>query len=70
MTLPQKDITIVELLKAAGFADSNSDARRLISGGGIRLDGVTVTDSAMTLQGTAEVVISRGKNRFLRVSFS
>lgn len=70
MTLPQKEINIVELLKAVGFADSNSDARRLISGGGIKLNGVVVTDGAMMLSGESEIVLGRGKNRFVRVHFS
>jgi len=70
LTLPHRGISIVELLKAAGFAESNSDARRLISGGGIKLYGAVVTDSGMMLSGMSEVVISRGKNRFVRVLFT
>lgn len=70
LTLPHREISIVELLKAAGFAESNSDARRLISGGGIKLYGAVVTDSGMMLSGMSEVVISRGKNRFVRVLFT
>ncbi len=70
LELPHKEIGIVELLKSAGFAESNSDARRLISGGGIKLDGVTVTDSGIMLRGEREIILSRGKNRFLRVVFT
>jgi tyrosyl-tRNA synthetase len=70
LTLPFGEITIVELIKAAGFAESNSDARRLISGGGIRLDGETITDSGSMLRGEREIILSRGKNRFLRVVFT
>jgi tyrosyl-tRNA synthetase len=68
--LLHKEISIIELIKEAGFAESNSDARRLIFGGGIKLDGVTATDSTMMISGKSEIILSRGKNRFVRVLFS
>ena len=61
------ETTIVELMKKAEFAASNSDARRLIEGGGIKLDGVTVSDPNLTVSG--EAVLSRGKNKFARIRF-
>lgn len=69
LVLPQKEISIVEILKTAGFAESNGDARRLISGGGIKLNGETVTNSAMIVGGETVIVVSRGKSRFVRVVF-
>ncbi|MCL1803791.1 MAG: tyrosine--tRNA ligase [Eubacteriaceae bacterium] len=60
-------ILIVELLKQAGFAMSNSDARRLIEGGGIKLDGETVRDANLTVAGDS--VLSRGKNKFVQIHF-
>lgn len=58
---------ILLLVRKAGFADSNADARRLIAGGGIKLDGQPVTDPAAELDLTAEHILSRGKNRFVRI---
>jgi tyrosyl-tRNA synthetase len=60
---------IVELLKKAGLASSNSDARRLIAGGGVKVNGAVVTDTALVISGEKAVVVSRGKNRFVRVVF-
>jgi tyrosyl-tRNA synthetase len=61
------EISIVELLRLAGLAASNSDARRLIEGGGIRLDGETVGDAGATV--SRDAVVSRGKNKFARARF-
>ena len=58
---------IVKLLMQAGFASSNSDARRLIAGGGIKLGGETVSDPDMVVRDDA--VLRRGKNKFAQVRF-
>jgi tyrosyl-tRNA synthetase len=63
------NLNIVDLIKAAGLAASSSDARRLISGGGIKIDGTTVSDSSINVQGEGEMIVSRGKNRFVKVIF-
>ena len=62
------EINIVELLRKAGLAATNSDARRLIEGGGIKLDGETVTDAKLSVNG--DVVLSRGKNKFVKIHIS
>jgi len=63
-------VGIVDLIKAAGFADSSSDARRLIAGKGIKINGETVTDVLLIIDNTQKVVLSKGKNRFAKVVFS
>ena len=65
ITIHQGEIPIVELLKQTGFATSNSDARRLIEGSGIKIDGETVSDVDFVVRGGG--VLQRGKNRFVRV---
>ena len=60
-------ISVVELLKAAGFAESNSDARRLIAGRGIKLDSEVISDADLLI--SSDSVLSRGKNKFVRVRF-
>ncbi len=62
-------IGIVDLLKTIGFAASNSDARRLITGGGIKINGETVTDNFLAISNVKEIVISRGKNKYVRIFF-
>ena len=67
LIITEKEITIVDLLNQAGFAASNSDARRLISGGGIKLDGDTITDINTLIN--KDCIVSRGKNKFMHVIF-
>ena len=62
-----ESISIIELLKQSGFAQSNSDARRLIEGGGIKLGGETVRDAAGSV--SRDTVLSRGKNKFIQIRF-
>lgn len=59
---------VLKLVVAAGFASSNSEARRLVEERGIRLNGVVVEDPL----GTAEVkdgdILQRGKRKFVRLA--
>jgi tyrosyl-tRNA synthetase len=59
---------IVDLLVEIRLATSKSDARRLIEGGGVKVDGVVVEDSEMVVAPTmAGVLIQKGKRFFVRV---
>ncbi|MBB5279826.1 tyrosine--tRNA ligase [Pacificimonas flava] len=55
-------ITIVEALTLLGFAKSNGEARRLIKGGGARIDGEAVADEGAAVP-APEARISAGKKR-------
>ncbi len=55
-------IAVIDALIAIGFANSKGEARRLIAGGGARIDGEKVTDEAATIPlDTANIRISAGK---------
>ncbi|HMQ34288.1 MAG TPA: tyrosine--tRNA ligase [Chloroflexaceae bacterium] len=58
---------IVELMVAAGLAPSRSEARRLIDGGGVRVDGERVEGYDLVLQPGAGVVVQVGRRKFVRV---
>jgi len=45
----EKGAPIVELLKLAKLSESNSEARKLIDGGGVRVNDVTVEDAKRTV---------------------
>lgn len=60
---------VIALLKAAGFASSNSDARRLVQGGGVKVNNQVVQDGYQVFEGMEELVLSRGKNKFARIKF-
>jgi tyrosyl-tRNA synthetase len=57
-------IGLVDALVAIGFAASKNEARRLISGGGARLDGEQIADESHVISATSsEVRISAGKKK-------
>ena len=60
---------IAALLKAAGLAPSSSEAGRLIDGGGVRVDGATVSDRGLKLE-AGTVVVQVGKRKFAKVTLS
>jgi len=69
---PGTDVGLVELLVGQGLAPSNSEARRLIAQGGVRLDGQVVGDFRARVAAVAgsEHLLQVGKRRFLRVVFA
>lgn len=56
--------TIIEALVESGVASSNGDARRLLSGGAISLDGARASED-MTVESAS--LIKKGKNSFVLV---
>jgi tyrosyl-tRNA synthetase len=54
------------LLKQAGLAPSTSEALRLVEQGGVRIDGVTISDKALKLA-VGSYVVQVGKRKFARV---
>ncbi|MDE1906323.1 MAG: tyrosine--tRNA ligase [Rhodospirillales bacterium] len=74
--LPSLNLSAVEfgegipafaLLVRAGLAASNGEARRLIRGGGAKLDDVTITDEAQIITPKAEQKLSAGKKQHVLV---
>ena len=60
--VPEGSIAIVDALVALGFAASKGEARRLIKGGGARIDGEKIADEgAVVMIGDAPVRVSAGK---------
>jgi len=60
-------IGIVPLLTASGAAPSNSEAARLIRQGGVKLDGVSVSDREFRVPLDRPHQLQVGKRRFLKV---
>jgi tyrosyl-tRNA synthetase len=58
---------LVELLAAAGFADSKRAATRLIAEGGVRIDGTVVTDPAARWTAQGPAVLQVGSRKFVRI---
>jgi len=65
------EIQIAELIAQVQFAPSKSEARRLIKGGGVSIDGNKIEDPTLTVdpRRQPEVVIRVGKLKFGRIRF-
>jgi tyrosyl-tRNA synthetase len=63
---------LVKVLVEAGLAASNSEARRLLNQGGVKVDGELATDAFAKLKATPHTcyLIQIGKRRFARIRFS
>ncbi len=69
VSLSGAPLGIGSLLKSAGLAPSTSEANRLIEGGGVRVDGVVISDKGLKLP-AGTFVVQVGKRKFARVSLS
>ena len=64
LALPAKGIGLIDALVGIGFAASRGEAKRLIAGGGARIDGEAVSDENLHIAGSrGEVRISAGKKK-------
>ena len=60
-------LAIGQLLKQAGLVPSTSEALRMIEQGGVRIDGVVISDKALKMP-AGRVVLQVGKRKFARVT--
>ena len=59
--------SIVDVLAGAQIAGSKSEARRLIAGGGVRINGNRVESQDTLIEPGSEYVVQVGKRKFIRV---
>ena len=60
-------IWIVKLLVLSGMAKTNGEARRLIEGGGVYIDGNKVENADAEIPCDISVIIKVGKRRFVKI---
>lgn len=65
--IEEKEILITDLLLKVGFASSKGEARRMISGKGVKLNGEAVEDISLNIKITEPVILQFGKNKFVKV---
>ncbi len=64
LALPSAGLSLIDALVGIGFAASRGEAKRLIAGGGAKLDGVGIADEAHHIAGAqGEIRISAGKKK-------
>lgn len=67
LELPSEGFAIANLLKQANLVASTSEAMRMIKQGGVRIDGIKVTDPKLILNNSGTAVYQVGKRKFARV---
>jgi tyrosyl-tRNA synthetase len=60
-------IDVVSLIREAGFASSNTEARRFIQQGAVYVDGVRITDIERAIAVKGGEILKVGKRRFARL---
>ncbi len=76
--MPTKELAptftkVVDILAEVGFAPSKSEARRLIQGGAVSVDGVKITDLAAEVSDSQVAngfILYKGKKNRLKVTYS
>ncbi len=63
-------LAIAQVLKQAGLTASTSEALRMIEQGGVKLDGVKLSDRALVLGKGGPFVLQVGKRKFARVTIA
>ena len=59
---------ILDLLLELNFVQSKGEAKRLIQGGGVKIDGEKISDMNFVFNGGNEVVLQAGKRKFAKVN--
>jgi tyrosyl-tRNA synthetase len=67
LQVPAGTVGVIDLVVMAGHASSRSDARRLISGGGVSLNGMKIRDLHADVSPPDGAVLQTGKRRFARI---
>ena len=73
MELRRQVEVVVDILAEVGFAPSKSEARRLVQGNAVAVDGVKVADvnaEVTDSQIANGFILSKGKKNRLKVTFS
>ncbi len=70
--LPELELSTLSMpvsavMVQAGLAESKRAAERLISGNGVKVDGIVVSDPKATWSATEPAVLSVGARKFIRV---
>ncbi len=59
--------SILDLLVELSFVQSKGEAKRLIQGGGVKIDGEKLSDMAYTVKPGMDVVLQAGKRKFAKL---
>ena len=60
-------INIIDLILAVQFAPTKSEARRLVTQGGVTVDGKKIDDITSTIKLDKEKILKVGKRKFVKI---
>jgi len=63
------NILLCKLLATAGLVPSNSEGRRAIKGGGVKINGEKVADENLEIESVGGYIVQVGKRRFAKIIF-
>ncbi len=61
-------IWIVDLMRQCDFAKTNGDAKRLVTQGGVSIDGDKISDPTAQIEPESEMILKVGKRRFAKIT--
>ena len=67
--VPKKEYPILELLVGLEFVKSKSEAKRLVTQGGVYIDGNKEIDFGRIIRVKEGMIIQAGKRRFARLTY-
>ncbi len=65
--IESEGVNILDLLVRLGFVQSKGEAKRLIQGGGVKLDGEKLSDMLYMVKPNMDVVLQAGKRKFAKL---
>lgn len=69
-SMPKSEkISLLSVLTQSGLTASNGEGRRLIAGGGVKINQDKVLEVALELKAEGEYIVQVGKRKFKRISF-
>ena len=63
----ESEVNILDLLVNLNFVQSKGEAKRLIQGGGVKLDGEKVSDMTLAIKPDMNVILQAGKRKFAKL---
>jgi len=63
----QKEIGILDLITKVNFAESKGEARRLVSQGGVSIDGEKIEDISAVIKLDKDKILKVGKRKFIKL---
>lgn len=66
---PRKEYPLIDLIKGLQFAKSKSEAKRIIEGGGVKINGEKITDIKKIIKVKEGMIVQSGKLNFAKLTY-